>query len=365
MVWPAPKALDGVKSKKRAIFKVEAAGKDSPGANASWASKGAGLQLSLESRVVALGAAGRIMAGALAGDENAKAVAGLWCNKGLTVARLGGYLAAPDANAQVLAEAVAAALKGRPQIVVLEEEAGGSSAWPGVFHALLRSEGLSGFGGAIVVCCQDETFAVRRLCLHRWFSPTEGVLMEEAFSGRQLEVVEDALVTLKAAQAAEDNAGRKKGGRKGGQSASEELEGLLEEARALAEFQFEGDLVDSCKKEKWILTLLVEVTSEGSRSFRGFMCHKMLPAPRGELYIERLAVPKPCRGKGFARDFLKWAEEEACRFPKEVCSKVSCHALDTVVPFYEKLGFVVAAAPEKKEACDEDPQTFMERCLVR
>lgn len=410
LVWPAPKALEGAKSKNRAIFKIEPVGKiearekirelqqringartksltdaelrelaqqleelkatvlleDSQlQAAGRWASKGAGLALTLESRVVALGSAGRLLAGALAGDEKAEAVEGLWRHKGLAVARLGGHLAAPEADALVLIKAVDAALKVKPQVVVLEEQASGSAAWPAVFHALLRSEGLSGFGGAIVVCCQDETFAARRLCSHRWFSPAEGVLIEEAMTGRQLELVEDVLQTLKAAQAAEDSAGKKKGGRRSGPSASEALEALVEEARALADFQFEGDLLASCKKEKWTLTFLVEVTLDGSRAFRGFMCHRILPAPRAEFYIERISVPKQCRGKGYARDFLRWAEEEARRLPASVCSKVSCHALDTVVSFYEKMGFVVATCPEKKEVCDEDPQTFMECCLVR
>eukprot|EP00443_Scrippsiella_acuminata_P004619 CAMPEP_0115352828 /NCGR_PEP_ID=MMETSP0270-20121206/97712_1 /TAXON_ID=71861 /ORGANISM="Scrippsiella trochoidea, Strain CCMP3099" /LENGTH=304 /DNA_ID=CAMNT_0002775023 /DNA_START=108 /DNA_END=1022 /DNA_ORIENTATION=+ len=236
----------------------------------------------------------------------------------------------------------------------------GDASWAAAFGGLLRSEALRGFGGAVVVCCEEETFAVRRACSQRWVA-VGGVLKQQDVLGRNFEVIEDVLGKVAGSEAASaGKAGKKRGGK---QAAEDDWEALLEEARAISEYCFEEDVVAQARKESWFVSLLVESATDGTRSVRGYICHKMLPAPRSELYIERLAVSQRTRGKGYARQLMQWVLEEAARLPPEVCTSLTCSALDTAVPFYSKFGFEATACPEPKAKDEEDdPQTWMALC---
>jgi len=352
--WPVPRALEGVKSKKRAIVKVD--GDASAGEAVLHA---AGLALTLESRVAAVGAAGRAAAAWLgAADAPGGAV---WTHRGLAVAHLGPHLAGAGAEVAEHFAAVSRALAARPQVVLLDEALGaGSAAWVGAFRLLLRQEGLQGFGGAVVVCCETETFATRRVCSEKWIVDAGKVRREEAPT-QSLQIVEDAFGVGSAATAGEDGPGAGRGGgrRRGRQQAQDDGPALLDEARELSEYIFEEDLADCALQQGWTVTLLAEAQQDGTRALCGYLCYRMIPAPRAEMHIERLAVAQRTRGRGHARQLMQWALEEAARLPPDVCSSLTCSAFDKVVPFYARFGFEVAPRPDAKAQDDEEPQTWM------
>lgn len=352
-VWPTPKPIDGLKSKRRVIFKVEPMSSDVQESTRPWRTSAPGLTLSLESRVAALGDAGRAAVVALLGEVSQKALPGAWHHGGLVVAQLGPHLAGPTADATAHQEAVYEALRCRPQVVVLEEAlASGSVSWLEIFHGLLRSDGLHNFGGAVVVLCDDETFAMRRLCSQRWYGTAQNSsVQQQDISGRNFEIWEDVLSATKAAIECERSGGggRRKG--RGKPSASDTLRALLEEAKAQHEYWFEEDLSSCACKDGWIVTVLAEVDPDGStRIFRGYLCYKLLSTPRSEFYIERIAVTKAMRRRGLATKLMRWVEEEASRLPQELCSVITCSALDNVVTFYEKLGFRPAECQQLRDA---------------
>jgi len=364
MGWPTPKPLEGVKSKKRAIFKAD-------GAEVSVAAGDevvdgvplVGMSLSLESRVAALGAGGRAAVELLLGDSGD--APGIFRQRGLVVTRLSPELAGAGADAEEHLAAVAEALRrDRPQLVVVDESlAGGAPGWAPAFGRLIRGEELKGFGGGVVLCCEEETFAIRRACTERWVHGGGKVRQEDGGNATGLQVIEDALLAAKdaAARGSADAGTKKRGKQRGGADADDELQALVEEAKSLSEFMFEENLVKKARKEGWTVTLLVSQAAGGGRSLCGYMCHKMLPAPRAEFFIERVAVSQKARGRGLGRQLMRWAMEEAARMPLDTCSSLTCSAFDWVVPFYGKFGFEVADCPEVLERDEEFPQTWMRR----
>lgn len=138
---------------------------------------------------------------------------------------------------------------------------------------------------------------------------------------------------------------------------SEEPDALLEEARALSEYIFEEDVVELARTEGWTLTLLTETGADGTRCLRGLLCYRRLPT---QIYIERLAVPQQCRGRGFAKVLMRWLVGEASCLSRSECASLTCSAFDKVVPFYKSLGFLVSGSGAPPKGDEEDPQTSME-----
>jgi len=313
------------------------------------------LTVALESRIAALGEAGRTVA-ALLLDEQLPASGAVWRHPALKVALLGPRLAGPSGSPGEHAAAVSAVLKARPQVVVLEEAPGqAGGAWAKAFGALLRSDALRSFKGAVVVCALEETFALRAACSERW-ALVDGALRQEPLHGRGLEVIEDALGTGLGPRPGPDvAAGSRRRARRPGRS---EEGALLEEARSLSEFCFEEDLPRQASAESWTVTLLVEA-ADGGGSLRASLCHRWLPPPRAELRVERLAVPPKHRGHGYAKELMRWLFSEAARMPRSECERITCSAFEHVVPFYRSLGFAAAAPLEPSAEAAGDPQRLL------
>lgn len=357
--WPAPAPLEGLKSRKKPIFKVVSATLGDGGARV------AGISLTLDSRVAAVGDPSRAAIELLLGD--AAVVDGkAQPHEGLSVARLGPHLAGPGASAEAHCVAVAAALAElRPQVVVLEEAAEAKcEGWAQTFSELLRSEAARTFRGALVARVARESPPLRKLCAERWVGEAGRVWQEELPSTGP-EIIEDALGG--GLRPSEEPKGPAKGRRaRQDRQAEEEAEVLIEQMRELSDYCFEEDLTESASSEKWTVTILVEPSpGGGARSLRGYLCYKMYPPPRAEMHLTRLATHKRHRGRGYAAQLMAWFLERAAQMPRRECASITCSAFDGVVRFYQRFGFVVTPRPpeagEEDNTGDEgDPQTWME-----
>lgn len=353
--WPAPAPLEGAKSRKRPIFKVDKATVDFDDS----VTEVLGIALTPESRIGAIGDAGRsIVDMLLRGSGKAHINAGLNC------LHIGPHLAGVAANCEQHKTAISDGLRKKPHVVVLDEalsarsETRGSSAWMRVFSEILRSEAFAAFKGAIVVCSCEETFAVRKLCSERWLL-NKKCIQQEQITGRGFQIIENA-VEAKDSSVEKTNGSRTQ--RRGGQrGAVADSEAVLEEARELSEFVFEEDLVKTSREKNWKVAFLVEETASGVRTLRGYLCYKHDLISDAEIHVERLAVSPQQRKKGHGRRLMQWLLEEMMRLPTSECARITCSAFDEVVPFYESLGFATADKPEdKEEHAGSDPATWME-----
>lgn len=163
MKWPVPAPIEGVKSRKRVLFDVTDVQLQGEHSGMS----AAGLRLSQESRIAAVGEAGRAAVALLSGKAE---VAGAWVkHPSLHAVHLAPGAFADGGEEVDYMEAVEAALQLRPHVVVLDEEASqGDPRWAETFSCLLRSEGLGRFRGAVVVCVADEKRALGLPCSECW-----------------------------------------------------------------------------------------------------------------------------------------------------------------------------------------------------
>uniref|UniRef100_A0A7S4R4J4 N-acetyltransferase domain-containing protein n=1 Tax=Alexandrium monilatum TaxID=311494 RepID=A0A7S4R4J4_9DINO len=363
--WPPPAPLEGVKSRRRALFAL-AEGSELAVEGGETLVASMSIALKLESRIAAVTVPGRALVGLLLGERQLTAGQSQR-HQDLAVTHLGPHLAA-EASAAVprpccgdhLA-AVAAALQGRPQVVVLDEgRAAGDEAWAVVFRQLLESEALKAYRGAVVVQAAEEIALVKRACAERWVavgqqlwqvedSSTPGIEEEEEEQEEEMssagdtseEIVEDALsATLP--------------------------EELLDEVRALSGLCFnEEDSVAKSQKNGWSMMLLVATADrrpglEGHalQQLIGFLCYQHLPAPKAEFHIRRVAVSEEHRGSGHGRQLVQWALDRAANLPQSQCAWVSLSAFNHAIPFYERLGFTDMTCGDPD---DPDGQTWMER----
>jgi GNAT superfamily N-acetyltransferase len=164
MLWPVPLPLLGVKSKKQAVFGVRKAvvlvnGKPCEVADVT---------VSLQSRICAVGEAGRAVAALLLGE--AEPISGEVSTRhaSLSVAHLhpqNSFETAREYDA-FIADAVAK----RPHVVVVEEDvANAGQAWANAFRQITR-EDMSTFQGAIVICCSDANSLAQLYCSTRWMA---------------------------------------------------------------------------------------------------------------------------------------------------------------------------------------------------
>lgn len=105
----------------------------------------------------------------------------------------------------------------------------------------------------------------------------------------------------------------------------------------------------------WKTTLLSEVLFDGTSRLRGYICYELFPPPRAEFHIHRIAMHEGHRGRGLGQKLMRWALDKAAHMPASKCKWISLGALESAVPFYEKLGFFDMGCSEV-----DDEQTWME-----
>jgi GNAT superfamily N-acetyltransferase len=355
VAWPAPAALEGVKSRKRPIFKVEKA----VGLGKCGTRSASSISINLDSRVLALGDGGEAVLPLLLDPKSVVPTR----HASLGVARLGPHLAGAAASADEHKVAVSEALASRPQIVVLEERLpDGGVAWVDVFHGLLRSAALRSFRGAVIVVAREETFLLREVCTERWADGQQVMeTHQEAITGCNLQISQDALANTSPSALLEvaSPSSRKRGGRGG--DGSEGPGEMLWEAVSLFELMFEEDLLEKVKTEGWKVSFLIQTSADGyTKHLLGLICYSLASSLRAELHVDRIAVQMSLRGRGFGRILMQWIIEEAARMPTSRCACISCSALDNVVPFYQRVGFAACARPESWPVPEGEPQTWME-----
>lgn len=353
--WPVPAALEGVKSRKRPVFKLDKA----EGLGTCGTRSALSISINLDSRVLAIGEAGEAVLPILFDSDRTVSTR----HASLGVARLGPHLAGLNATPDEHKTAITEALASRPQVVVVEERLhDGGLAWADVFHGMLRSSALRSFRGAITIAAREETFLIREVCTERWSDSQQAMeTHQEEITGCRFQIAQDVLAGISPAtllQAASAPS-RRRGGKDDGVSASSQE--LLWEAVSLFEHMFEEDLFEKVQEKGWQVSLLIETGKDDTKHVLGLICYEILGLPRAELHIHRLAVQLNLRGKGYGRILMQWLIAEAARMPQSQCTRISCSAFDNVVPFYEKLGFTVCAPPQLEVLHEGDPQTWMER----
>jgi ribosomal protein S18 acetylase RimI-like enzyme len=361
--WPAPAALAAVKSKKKAIFKADKL-KIISQTGCTWQTSG--ISLCLESRIAAIGEAGRAVVDLLLRKVEPEG-GNVSLHESMVAVNIGPHLAGEEAEAQQHVAAIMEALKVKPQVVVLDEALkSGGATWARVFRELIRASALLDFKGAVVVCCDSEpTFAMRRVCCEQW-APTNDRILQQDVPGSSFRIIEDALALLSSCGEAAENTSKQRGKKQMAAKTNMEqgVNGLKEEIRALSEHWFEEDALKVCRTQKWTLALLTQVGDAGLGSLRGYICYRYVVSPAGkkEIHIERLAVPKQYRGGGFAKMLMRWLMGEASRMPLSECAMLTTSALEHVIKFYERFGF--AGCPERETEHehdeDDDPHLFMQ-----
>lgn len=361
VLWPNPLPLEGLKSRKRAIFSAPRAYFKSISKQS--ATSFSGLELTLESRV------------AIVGDRHARTATDLLLgarelvtgtvsrHDGLLVLHLGPQLL--DSVEQFVEHylaAAAAALEQRPQVVILDQAAGArNEAWSQAFQYLLSYQAVHEFRGALIICTSEETQAIKQICVHRWTGAGEWFWQELISEDDGLEFCEDVLSI----------------------SGKEMLEErILQDVRDLAwKEPFVEDVITKAKDKGWNLTVLTrpadsaseklplqdasrqpdvnldqQEQSEGTRALAGFICYKISDSTT--FNIARLAVVESVRTSGYGRRLMRFAFEKAAQMAQSRIAWIGVSALDTAVPFYERFGFMDMTAEDVD--AEEHFQTWME-----
>lgn len=304
--WPTPLPLEGVKSRKRAIFEVSSVDV----AVEKNTVRATNLCLSLESRVVAVGSAGEIAVSLLL--ETLNASAGQQSrHPSLKVLQL----SPSDMSVQVAAgidypEAVSMAIRQhRPHILILSEASeSGDSAWREAFLELLCSTQLRSFRGAVLVCSALESDIVHQLCSERWVVANGRMCQQPC-----LEVILDSLSSGV---------------------------GILCDDAAQIDYCSLSHWIERAQLHGWTVTRF-GATGLPKRlgSLRGLVFHHMIE-DRAEFHIRFIFVPQEYRRHGIGSRLVKWAIERAAQMPQSLCRWVSLESADDeLVEWYEKFGF--------------------------
>jgi hypothetical protein len=355
--WPSPSPLEGIKSKKRAIFEVPMAYFKSNGDQS--VDTFSGLKLTLESRTVATGpvVAGAITELLLGSRQFVTGTASQ--HDYLNVAHIGPQLIdKSEQSVDQYMDAVSVALEKKPHVVILDAAVeSGNQAWSEVFNSMLDSQAMQEFRGAIVICTSVETPMIRRICSHRWTGIGKWVWEEEIDADQGLEFLEDVLNMPDVLN-----------------------EPLLKEVSNLAwKEPFVEDIIEKAKEKGWSMTLLITSSSlaphkeclqtpdmpskkdqtgsqNDSRDLAGFICYKIRPETSFD--ILRVAVVEKSRSAGYGRKLMRWALEKASGMPRSEIPWIALSALDEVIPFYERFGFWDMTCNNFDD--DEQFQTLME-----
>ncbi|CAK0845498.1 unnamed protein product [Prorocentrum cordatum] len=280
MLWPRPAPLEGVKSRARAVFELRDAvvrvGEEDCCCGQ--------LDVTLQSRAVAVGDAGRALTSLLLGHAEPKS--GLARrHEQLKVCRLG-----PDMEPGALDDA----LRGQPHVVVLEEGPS-DDPWRGTFAALVAGQAVRHFEGAVVVIISEEMDQLPRgLCSCRC-TVHKGQLRWDHIS-TSAHVVSD-LCEAAAADAS--------------------YEPLLKDVSRLSK-EFFADFGDedpaAVRKEAaarcWTVLALAASDPSGGRQLLGFATYSLEPT-LGGIYLARVAVPEHLRNRGYASQLVRALVAEA------------------------------------------------------
>mmetsp|Transcript_68454 Transcript_68454/g.123356 ORF Transcript_68454/g.123356 Transcript_68454/m.123356 type:complete len:391 (-) Transcript_68454:179-1351(-) len=324
LLWPGPASLEGVKSRKRAVFELLKDTVLQVDGGKCCALEGR-VSLSLESRVLVTGAAGRAIAAVLleqAGVSSAPPVR----HRQLGVAHLGPQLQSAADIAEVLS--------GRPQVVILDEGAGEAdgSAWPALFGELLQGSAIRSFQGAVVVCLSSEGSAqeqtARDLCSVCWSATNGHLLTEEVAKAPALIVPERAEPTFVDELCAAS-------------ASNPDYASLLSQVTALAADCFddfedgEPTIEAAAKRLGWTVVALVSTNSIGKSQLLayGTYCQE---SRLGGLYLARVAVPQEHRRKGYASQLVSWM---VARLQDSSSKSLWVHAKPLLQIVASKLGF--------------------------
>lgn len=280
MLWPRPAPLEGVKSRARAVFELRDAVVRVGGEDCRCGE----LDLTLQSRVVAVGDAGHALASLLLG--NAEPKSGLARrHEQLKVCRLGPHLE-PGALDD--------ALRGQPHVVILEEGPVGDP-WRGTFAALVAGQAVRHFEGAVVVIISEEEDQLPRdLCSSRC------TVHKGQFRCDHISTSAHVVSDLCEAAAADVS-----------------YEPLLKDVSLLSKEFFAdfGDEDPAAVREEaaarsWTVMALAASDPSGDRQLLGFATYSLEPT-LGGIYLARVAVPEHLRNRGYASQLVRASVAEA------------------------------------------------------
>eukprot|EP00747_Dinoflagellata_sp_TGD_P168509 gnl/TRDRNA2_/TRDRNA2_195033_c0_seq1.p1 gnl/TRDRNA2_/TRDRNA2_195033_c0~~gnl/TRDRNA2_/TRDRNA2_195033_c0_seq1.p1 ORF type:complete len:336 (+),score=86.85 gnl/TRDRNA2_/TRDRNA2_195033_c0_seq1:138-1145(+) len=318
--WPMPAPLEGVKSRKRAIFEllpVETEAKEGEAIP--------GVTLTLGSRLMAVGEAAYTLKMLLLGAKDA-ADGLVKRHTGLNVLEL-----RPSTDGAHEAAVAEAFHRERPHVVLIEEaRKEGDAAWAQTFDELLKGEALAAFRGAVVICAEQVTDAISSVCPECWQAPGLAALLWPDRKPQEPFFIEDAVAAA---------------------VSSHEAATLLEEALELGKLEFaDEDVLSKAEEHGWTVTLLAD-----SSGLNGFLCHKHECTT---LTVTRLAVPEGRRGRGYGKRLMRWLLDRAARMPRSECAWISLSSLKGSTAFYEQFGFTDMTAEDPDD--DANTQTWME-----
>lgn len=341
MTWPIPQALEGVKSRRRPIFAASSASLAVAGEAVSQIS---GLKITLESRILAVGDAGRAAVELLLGERQLTHGRPSR-HDGLRVARLGPLPLSSNSgyDSGAIATIIADALEQRPQVVILEERPDAGEAWQNALLDILDGPQVRSFRGAVITSvqsCESKVgCASLALCRERWLG-ADGWLWQERVAADSLELWEDVL--------GEGDLFKN----------DPRLDKFLPGVAEMATHFFHEDAVAKCRDNGWKLSLLIDRNAEEGAELCGYMCHRPPRDGKTTMHVARLAVPAQRQCGGYGQHLMLWILRKAARMPHSECAWISLSSLDSAMEFYERFGFV-------DMTCDDhtDPdhfQTLME-----
>lgn len=317
--WPSPRALEGVKSKERAIFEIRDAvlnvdGKDSDATN---------VFLALESRVVAVGPAGRALADVVLGWE--KPISGSATrHDDLVVLHIGPHLVDTDA--------IATALEVRPHVLVVSDAGDDDGHWTGMFEEFLRSKELNNFKGAVVVCASQEDRVPEGLCRTRWVG-IGGSIHTETVALR-VTVIDDLCGKAKVDPSHNP---------------------LLAQATELASSFFSNENMHEFIEQGWTVVALTTTTPSGDAELIGYMTYNA-EASLDAMCLQRMAVFPKYRRRGFASQLVSWMIE---RTKKSDYDSLWVHAVPKLQSINSALGFSYVDPADEIRPDEEKESAWM------
>eukprot|EP00746_Dinoflagellata_sp_MGD_P107392 gnl/MRDRNA2_/MRDRNA2_45369_c0_seq1.p1 gnl/MRDRNA2_/MRDRNA2_45369_c0~~gnl/MRDRNA2_/MRDRNA2_45369_c0_seq1.p1 ORF type:complete len:369 (+),score=79.84 gnl/MRDRNA2_/MRDRNA2_45369_c0_seq1:97-1203(+) len=355
MSWPAPLQLAGLKSKKREIFGVKEAVLKVNGNPCEVAN----VTVNLQSRVFAVGDAGRAVAALLLGKQ--QPVSGeVKRPYDLTIAHLTPQNA--FSTAEDHAAFIADELAKRPQVIVIDEGiAQGGETWAAAFSEILQGTEIQSFKGAVIICCSREEHIAQVCCNTRWVAT--GSLLRPECVCQGVKFHDDLY-------------------------AGDPDVSMLPLLRDVEELHVEAFNPAPCvprlpiraEESGWTVAaftaLKIASHSAGSGSdsnseessdadsnennkdkLLGYLAYLAFPG-LGELHIARLAVPNALRRQGYGTQLIRWACDKASALG---LNSVWLYATPDVEPFYERVGFFNMGFKDDDDPdeIDEDRYSWM------
>jgi GNAT superfamily N-acetyltransferase len=328
--WPVPRPLEGVKSRKRAIFELKDAELKVKDVECS----AAHLSLTLGSRIAALGTAGHAVTEVLLGTQEASS----GCvnrHEQLNVLHIGPHLC--DRNG------IATALEARPQVLVLSFAIDDGEAWAATFREVIGSEELRSFQGAVVVRVPDEACIKNDLCMTRWVARGKQIRAEDISQGSVL--VDDICNT---AHVGADWS-----------SLREQVSRLAADCFDDATEEDETHISAIAQEKKWTVAALAfgdpAQCAEGECKLLGYVTYGVDEA-LGGFYLARVAVMPEFRKRGHAYDLVQWMVE---RTRKEKYEFLWVNATSSMQTIHAALNFAYVDKADEAIAKEERGSAWM------